>query len=120
MPWSDLLGRLDSGLGGQLAAFEALWGNYYDYNTAPPAQNSRAAGARRAVLCHRRNAGRRSGSTIARGSRRVLGEALDAGVVSDVTIASSENERRAIWAIREDVWQVKNIAPLLTFDVRCH
>ena len=36
----ELLGRLDSGLGGQLAAFEALWGNYYDYNTAPPAQNS--------------------------------------------------------------------------------
>src|SRR3954471_7833775 len=35
----DLLGRLDSGLGGQLAAFEALWGNFYDYNTAPPATN---------------------------------------------------------------------------------
>jgi len=34
-----------------------------------------------------------------------------------VTLANSENERRAIWAIREDVWQVKNIAPLLTFDV---
>jgi FAD/FMN-containing dehydrogenase len=47
----------------------------------------------------------------------VLGEALEAGVVSDVTIANSENERRAIWAIREDVWQVQNIAPLLTFDV---
>jgi FAD/FMN-containing dehydrogenase len=25
-----LLGRLDAGLGGQLSAFEALWGNYYD------------------------------------------------------------------------------------------
>ena len=37
---TELLGRLDSGLGGQLAAFEALWGNYYDYNTAAPAQNS--------------------------------------------------------------------------------
>jgi FAD/FMN-containing dehydrogenase len=47
----------------------------------------------------------------------VLGEALEAGVVSDVTLANSETERRAIWAIREDVWQVKHIAPLLTFDV---
>ena len=36
----DLLGRLDSGLGGQLAAFEALWGNYYDYNTTPAAGNA--------------------------------------------------------------------------------
>ena len=47
----------------------------------------------------------------------MLGEALEAGVVSDVVIANSENERRAIWAVREDVWQVRNIAPLLTFDV---
>jgi hypothetical protein len=39
------------------------------------------------------------------------------GLLTDVTIASSETERRAIWNIREDVWQVKNIAPLLTFDV---
>ena len=36
----ELFGRLDSGLGGQLAAFEALWGNYYDFNTAPPAPNT--------------------------------------------------------------------------------
>jgi FAD/FMN-containing dehydrogenase len=47
----------------------------------------------------------------------VLGEAHEAGVVTDVTLASTEAERRAIWNIREDVWQVKNIAPLLTFDV---
>ncbi len=47
----------------------------------------------------------------------VLGEALEEGLVSDVVIANSENERRAIWAIREDVWEVQNIAPLLTFDV---
>ncbi len=58
----ELLGRLDSGLGGQLAAFEALWGNYYDYNTAPPAQNTAPLRARRAVLRHRRNPGRRSGA----------------------------------------------------------
>ena len=114
--WSELLGRLDSGLGGQLAAFEALWGNYYDYNTAPPAPNvRRSRAARRSTPSPRRWAAIRK--PIARGSRAVLGEALEAGVLSDVTIANSENERRAIWAIREDVWQVKNIAPLLTFDV---
>src|SRR3982751_6156807 len=36
----ELLGRLDSGLGGQLAAFEALWGNFYDYNTSAAAGNA--------------------------------------------------------------------------------
>jgi FAD/FMN-containing dehydrogenase len=94
----ELLGRLDSGLGGQLAAFEALWGNYYDYNTAPPAQNT---------------------APLTRGAPfYAIAETLGGdGLLTDVTIASSETERRAIWAIREDVWQVKNIAPLLTFDV---
>jgi len=112
----ELLGRLDSGLGGQLAAFEALWGNYYDYNTAPPAQNAAplARGAPFYVIAETMG-----GDPEADRARleTVLGEALDAGVLSDVTIANSENERRAIWAIREDVWQVRNIGPLLTFDV---
>ena len=113
----DLLGRLDSGLGGQLAAFEALWGNYYDFNTTPPAPNTAplARGAPFYVIAE--SMGGDPETDRAR-LETVLGEALDAGVLSDVTIANSENERRAIWAIREDVWQVRNIgAALLTFDV---
>jgi FAD/FMN-containing dehydrogenase len=112
----DLLGRLDAGLGGQLAAFEALWGNYYDFNTAPPAQNTPPLprGAPYYVIAETLG-----GDPVADRARleQVLAEALEAGVVSDVTLANSESERRAIWNIREDVWQVKNIAPLLTFDV---
>ncbi len=112
----ELLDRLDSGLGGQLAAFEALWGNYYDYNTAPPAQNTAPLARGAPFYAIAETLG---GDPVADRARleAVLGEALDAGVVSDVTIANSETERRAIWNIREDVWQVKNIAPLLTFDV---
>ncbi|HTU65369.1 MAG TPA: FAD-binding oxidoreductase [Steroidobacteraceae bacterium] len=113
---TDLLNRLDSGLGGQLAAFEALWGNYYDYNTAPPATNQAplARGAPFYVIAE--TLGGDPETDRAR-LEAVLGEALEAGTLSDVTIASSENERRAIWAVREDVWAVRNIAPLLTFDV---
>jgi FAD/FMN-containing dehydrogenase len=112
----DLLGRLDSGLGGQLAAFEALWGNYYDYNTAPPAPNAAPLARGAPFYAIAETLG---GDPVADRARLeiVLGEALEAGTVTDVTLANSENERRAIWAIREDVWQVKNIAPLLTFDV---
>ncbi len=112
----ELLNRLDSGLGGQLAAFEALWGNYYDYNTAPPAQNVAPLGRGAPFYAIAETLG---GDSIADRARleAVLGEALEDGIISDVTIANSESERRAIWNIREDVWQVKNIAPLLTFDV---
>jgi len=112
----DLLGRLDAGLGGQLAAFEALWGNYYDFNTSPPAQNAAPLARGAPFYAIAETLGGDPESDRAR-LESVLGEALEAGVVSDVTIANSETERRAIWDIREDVWQVKNIAPLLTFDV---
>jgi FAD/FMN-containing dehydrogenase len=112
----DLLGRLDAGLGGQLAAFEALWGNYYDYNTAPPAQNTPPLARGAPFYAIAETLGGDPEADRAR-LEAVLGEALDAGVVGDVTLANSEAERRAIWNIREDVWQVRNIAPLLTFDV---
>ncbi len=112
----ELLGRLDSGLGGQLAAFEALWGNYYDHNTTPAAGNAAplARGAPYYVIAETLG-----GDPVHDRAQleAVLGEALEAGAVSDVVIANSETERRAIWAIREDVWEVQNIAPLLTFDV---
>jgi FAD/FMN-containing dehydrogenase len=112
----DLLNRLDSGLGGQLAAYEALWGNYYDYNTAPPAANVAPLARGAPFYAIAETLGGDPETDRAR-LEAVLGEALEAGTLTDVTIANSENERRAIWAIREDVWQVKNIAPLLTFDV---
>jgi FAD/FMN-containing dehydrogenase len=112
----ELLDRLDSGLGGQLAAFEALWGNYYDLNTAPPAQNPPplARGAPFYAIAET------LGGDPEHDRQRleaVLAEAMEAGVVTDVTLANSETERRAIWNIREDVWQPRHIAPLLTFDV---
>ena len=112
----ELLNRLDSGLGGQLAAFEALWGNYYDFNTAPPAHNQAPLARGAPFYAIAETLG---GDAVADRARleAVLGEALEDGVITDVTIANSESERRAIWNIREDVWQVKDIAPLLTFDV---
>lgn len=112
----DLLGRLDAGLGGQLAAFEALWGNYYDLNTAPPAGNAPPLARGAPFYAIAETLGGDPQGDRAR-LEAVLGEAMDAGIVSDVTLANSETERRAIWNIREDVWQPKHIAPLLTFDV---
>jgi FAD/FMN-containing dehydrogenase len=112
----DLLGRLDGGLGGQLAAFEALWGNYYDLNTAPPATNAPPLARGAPFYAIAETLGGDPDSDRAR-LEAVLAEAMEAGVVSDVTLANSETERRAIWNIREDVWQPKHLAPLLTFDV---
>jgi FAD/FMN-containing dehydrogenase len=112
----DLLARLDSGLGGQLAAFEALWGNYYDLNTAPPAQNAPPLSRGAPFYAIAETLGGDPESDRMR-LESVLSDAMQAGVVTDVTLANSETERRSIWNIREDVWQPRHIAPLLTFDV---
>jgi FAD/FMN-containing dehydrogenase len=112
----ELLGRLDSGLGGQLAAFEALWGNYYDFNTTPPAPNFAPLDRGAPFYAIAETLGGDPAADRAR-LEAVLTDAHAAGVITDVTLANSETERRAIWNIREDVWQPKNIAPLLTFDV---
>jgi FAD/FMN-containing dehydrogenase len=112
----DLLGRLDAGLGGQLAAFEALWGNYYDLNTAPPAASAPPLARGAPFYAIAETLGGDPDGDRAR-LEAVLGEAMEAGIVTDVTLANSETERRAIWNIREDVWQPRHIAPLLTFDV---
>ncbi len=112
----ELLGRLDAGLGGQLAAFEALWGNYYDFNTAPPATNAAPLERGAPFYAIAETLGGDPESDRAR-LETVLGDAHAAGVINDVTLANSESERRAIWNIREDVWQSRVIAPLLSFDV---
>jgi FAD/FMN-containing dehydrogenase len=112
----DLLERLDRGLGGQLAAFEALWGNYYDFNTTPPAENVAPLARGAPFYAIAETLGGDPEGDRAR-LEQVLADALAAGTITDVTLSNSENERRAIWAIREDVWQVGAIAPLLTFDV---
>ena len=86
---TELLGRLDSGLGGQLAAFEALWGNYYDYNTAPPAQNSAPLARGAPFYAIAETLGGDPEHDRAR-LESVLAQALEDGVLTDVTIASSE------------------------------
>jgi predicted amidohydrolase len=98
-------------------AFEALWGQLLRLQHG-------AAGAEQARHCRVAPRSIAIAETLGGDPEHdrarlesVLTQALEEGVLSDVTIASSETERRAIWAIREDVWQTKNIAPLLTFDV---
>jgi FAD/FMN-containing dehydrogenase len=112
----DLLGRLDAGLGGQLAAFEALWGNFYDHNTSTAAGNAAPLQRGAPFYVIAETLGGDPEADRAR-LETVMGEALESGVVTDVVIANSESERRAIWTVREDVWEVQSIAPLLTFDV---
>jgi FAD/FMN-containing dehydrogenase len=111
-----LLRHAEAKLGGTLSAFEVMWPEFYDLVTTPPA-------AGHPVLPH--------GSPFyvlaeAMGSdpeddamrfERVLGEAMDAGLVTDAVLAKSRGETGKMWALRDDVAQVMRNWPIFTFDV---
>ena len=74
----DSLGRLDAGLGGQLAAFEALWGNYYRLGHRGARAERAAAAAGAPFYAIAETLGGDPESDRAR-LEAVLGDALSAG-----------------------------------------
>ncbi|MEZ5474908.1 MAG: FAD-binding oxidoreductase [Steroidobacteraceae bacterium] len=111
-----VLQHLDAGLGGHLSAFKVLWGNFYDINTAPPANHVPPLARGAPFYARIESLGTDPIADQAR-LEALLRDLLQMGVVADATIAKSDQERRAMWAIREDVFAVGRIAALQTFDV---
>jgi FAD/FMN-containing dehydrogenase len=111
-----LLRSFDRDLGGQLSAFEVLWAEFYRRVTTPPATGRPILpqGQPFYVLVEAMG-----GDATADESRfeQVLADAMDDGGVVDAVIAKSEAERRAIWALRDDVTAAGVGAPNHTFDV---
>lgn len=112
-----LLGLLDSSLGGQLSAFEAMWPDFYTATTS-------AFGHHRALLPETHGIYglvEASGADLEGDAARfeeALGEAMEQGVVLDAVIAKSESERNAIWAPRDDPWLItQHYGATLNFDV---
>ena len=106
------LQHMDTGLRGNLSAFEVMWNNYYTLVTTPPAQNQaplassypyyvlvEAIGAEDSLM------------------EQVLADALEAELIADAVLAMSESQRQQIWALRDDVEQAFQYAPVFVFDV---
>jgi len=109
---TQFLKHMDAALGGTLSAFEVMWNNFYRLVTTAPAKNKaplepnspyyvlvEALGAQDDVV------------------QNALESALTAGLVSDAVLASSEQQRKDLWALRDDVEQCFQFAPVHTFDV---
>jgi FAD/FMN-containing dehydrogenase len=111
-----LLRTLESGLGGSLSAFEVMWPAFYDLVTTEPAKGTPplARGYPYYVLVESLG-----GDEAADAERfeRVLGQALEEGLIVDAVIAKSQAERAKMWALRDDVGQVNRNGPAVTFDV---
>ena len=111
-----LLGIVDAGLGGQLSAFEAMWPDFYELTTLPPAANAALLPHGHGLYALIESLGAHQQSDDER-LERALTEAMEQGVIVDAVIAKSDTERRAMWAPREDVFQTRRYGPTHNFDV---
>jgi FAD/FMN-containing dehydrogenase len=111
----QLLRRLDQTLDGTLSSFEVMWPDFYRTVTTPPASSRPPLPWHHAfyVLVEA------SGSAPEQDERfvRILGQAMEDGLVADATIANSERERQALWAVRDDVAQLRRSGPLVAYDI---
>jgi FAD/FMN-containing dehydrogenase len=111
-----LLRHLDRGLGGQLSAFEVMWPEFYEaVATAPrcPAPPL-PLGAPFYVLAELLGADAARDEAWA---ESVLGDALEAGLVSDAVLASTAARNEALWALRDSVDVLAAGKPTQVFDV---
>ena len=113
---TELLGILDARLGGQLSAFEALWPQFYEVTTTAPALSSPILPYGHAVYALIETLGADPAADQER-FERVLSDAMQSGLIVDAAIAKSEADRNAMWAPREDVFQMDRYGPSHHFDV---
>lgn len=107
---------LDARLGGQLSAFEALWPDFYELTTTPPARSSPILPYGHGMYALIESLGADPEADQER-FERVLAEAMEQELVVDAAISKSESERRTMWAPREDVFQMNRYGPSHNFDV---
>jgi FAD/FMN-containing dehydrogenase len=113
---TQLLKHMDAALGGSLSAFEVMWNEFYRLVTTPPAKGTPPLGQdhRYYVLLEA------SGGDAERDQARfeeALGEAIEAGLVADAVVASSEAQRESLWALRDDVESFFRLGMPVTFDI---
>jgi FAD/FMN-containing dehydrogenase len=113
----DLLKRARAGFGSLLSAYEVMWPDFYELGTVglgrkPPLELGHGVYVLIEIL------GTDPESDQAR-YESVIGDAIEAGVVKDATIAQSQREATELWAVRDSPgeWQKGVHWPQLGFDV---
>ncbi|MFQ5676320.1 MAG: FAD-binding oxidoreductase [bacterium] len=111
-----LLKFLDSALGGTLSAFEVLWRDYYELVTddSTPHQAPIPCDYSHFALVEALGGNEEQDAEF---FAAALAEAADQGLLAESVVATTQTQRDAIWAMRDDVHRVFKYAPLYMFDV---
>ena len=113
---TGLLGRLDALLGGAMSSFEVMWRDFFTLVTSPPAKGRDPLGGEHPFYVIVEAQGGDPASDPAR-FEAALAVAAEEGGYADAVIASSEAQRDAIWALRDDVAQLFRLGHPFVFDV---
>ena len=113
----QLLKRARAGFGPQLTAFEVMWPDFYRLGTeglrrTPPLPIGSGAYVLVETMGQDPDADQQRYESV-------IGEALEAGVISDAIIAKSHREAGELWTVRDSPgeWQRTAHWPQLSFDV---
>lgn len=110
-----LLRRLDQSLDGTLSAFEVMWPSFYRAVTTPPATSRPPLPQDHAFYVLVQATGSAGDQTER--LAQLLAEAMDEGLLVDATVAQNARECQALWALRDDVAQLRRAGPLAAYDI---
>jgi FAD/FMN-containing dehydrogenase len=111
-----LLKHMDATLGGTLSAYEVLWNEFYRLVTTPPARGTPPIAQDHPYYVLIESSGGDSSRDQAR-FEEALGEAIEAGIVADAVISSSEAQRESLWALRDDIESILRCGFPVAFDI---
>ena len=107
---------IDRAMGGGLCSFEVMWRDFYELVTTAPSTNARPVPVEHThfVIVEALGTGH---AHDAERFEAAMGEALEQELVVDAAVAKSEQERRAMWRIRDSVDQFFRYGPAFLYDV---
>jgi FAD/FMN-containing dehydrogenase len=113
---TGLLGRLDALLGGAMSSFEVMWREFYTLVTTPPAPGRGPLVGEYPYYVIVEAQGGEPGGDQAR-FEQGLATAGEEGRFADAAIATSQAQRDAIWALRDDVGRLFALGHPFVFDI---
>ena len=112
----QFLKYIDRELAGALSAFEVMWKEYFELVTTAPATNVRPVPLDHDLYVLVESLAS-SHAGAAEHFENVMARALEEGLIADAAVAKSENDRRAMWRIRDSVEQLFRYGPPFFYDV---
>ena len=110
------LKHIDSGLGGNMSAFEVMWEGFYDMVTNSLDKKSLPLQSNIPYYILVESMG--SNQTKDQEYFEILlSKALEESMITDAVLAQSEKERTGLWSLRDDVEKQAQFGPTLMFDV---